>query len=340
MKKKPKQTTLSRKLLLSLLAALCISVMAVNFIGYLISQLLVELAAKDLMYISQLFILILIIILFYKIVDKTILQRLGRLSKAMAEVADGNYQISVPVSGNDELSKLTESFNQMTKELQANAFLSKEFTRYVSHEYKTPLAVIRNYAELTRDCDNSAATVQNMDVIITETDRLTELSKDILQLCKLDSTTIIEKKDRFYPAGQIRSVILDLQLLWNEKNIEMIVELEEFEITSNETLLFRVWQNLIGNAIKFSKQNGTVTVRLKQYEDWFTVEVIDNGVGITSEEKQHIFTPFYYGHRFLNQEGSGLGLSLSKKIIEKLNGTISFESSAGIGSIFTINLPY
>lgn len=340
MKKKNKQTTLSRKLLLSLLGALCISVMAVNFVGFVIALIFGENASEGLMYVSQLAILIVIIILFYRIVDITILRRLQELSNAMAQVSNGNYKITVQVRGNDELSGLTESFNQMAKELRANAFLSKEFARYVSHEYKTPLAVIRNYAELTQDCAESPETVQNMDVIISEADRLTGLSKDILELCRLDSTTIIEKKDRFSPAAQIRSIILDLQLLWGEKNIEMIPELEEFEITSNEALLFRVWQNLIGNAIKFTGQDGQISVCLKNGEDGFTFEVADNGVGISDAEKEHIFTPFYSGNRFRNKEGSGLGLSLSKKIVEKLGGTITFESSVGVGSVFTIKIPY
>lgn len=340
MKKNGKQTTLSRKLLLALLGALCISVMVVNFVGYVIVLLFGENASEGLMYVSQLAIVVVIIILFYKIVDKTILRRLQELNEAVAQVANGNYEIAVPVRGNDELSGLTKSFNQMTGELRANAFLSKEFARYVSHEYKTPLAVIRNYAELTQDCAESPDTVQNMDVIISEADRLTGLSKDILELCKLDSTTIIEKKDQFSPAVQIRSIILDLQLLWGQKNIEVIPELEEFVITSNEALLFRVWQNIIGNAIKFTGQDGQISVKLKKENDHFIFEVADNGVGVPDADKEYIFTPFYSGNRFRNKEGSGLGLSLSKKIIEKLGGTITFESSVSIGSVFTVIIPY
>ncbi|MGM9941416.1 MAG: ATP-binding protein [Bulleidia sp.] len=314
--------------------------MAVNFVGFVIALLFGENVSEGLVYVSQLAILIVIIILFYRIVDKTILRRLQELSNAMAQVSNGNYEIVVQVRGNDELSGLTDSFNQMTGELRANAFLSKEFARYVSHEYKTPLAVIRNYAELTQYCAESPETVQNMDVIISEADRLTGLSKDILELCRLDSTTIIEKKDRFSPVAQIRSSILDLQLLWGEKNIEMIPELEEFKITSNEALLFRVWQNIIGNAIKFTGQDGQISVSLKNGADGFTFEVADNGVGISDAEKEHIFMPFYSGNRFRNKEGSGLGLSLSKKIVEKLGGTITFESSVGVGSVFTIKIPY
>lgn len=340
MSKKTKRTTLSRKLLLSLLGALCLSVMSVNFVTWVLTFFFGESVLKSAVYISQLVVLILVIVCFYRIVEKVILRRLEDLSDAMEKVVDGNYEIAVPVKGNDELTVLTENFNRMAKELQANAFLSREFARYVSHEFKTPLAVIRNYAEITQDGASQAETAQNMDVIISEADRLTGLSKDVLELCRLDSTTIIEKKDRFSPAAQLRSVILDLQLLWSGKNIEMTPELEEFEITGNEALLFRVWQNLIGNAIKFTGQDGRIAVTLKKGCGSFTCTVADNGIGISDGEKEHIFTPFYSGNRFRNKEGSGLGLSLSKKIVEKLGGAITFESSPGIGSVFTVTIPY
>lgn len=160
-----------------------------------------------------------------------------------------------------------------------------------------------------------------------------------IELCKLDSTTIIKKKVRFSPASQLRTVFLDFQLLWGEKDIEIIPELEEFEITSNEALLFRVWQNIIGNAIKFTERGGRISVSLAKTNDCLICNISDNGNGISDEEKEHIFTPFYSGNRFRNKDGSGLGLSLSQKIVEKLGGTISFESELGKGSTFTVTVP-
>lgn len=338
--KKGKKTKLSKKLLWALLGAFVGSAMAVSFVGYILSLPLGKSMMSKAMYVSQLVILVLLVITFYRIVDRMIIHRLQELSDAMAQVADGNYDIMVDVKGHDELSGLTESFNKMTNELKMNAFLSKDFARYVSHEFKTPLFVIRSYAEITQDESTESETVKNMDVIISEADRLTGLSKDILELCKLDSTTIVEKKEHFSPAAQIRSIILDLQLLWGEKNIEMIPELEEFEITSNEALLFRVWHNIIINAIKFTGQDGCISVKLKKNIGDFSCEIADNGVGISDEDKEYLFTPFHTGNGCHNKEGSGLGLSLSKKIVEKLGGTIVFESEAGKGSIFIVTIPY
>lgn len=339
-KQKKKINKLSKKLLLAFLGATVCIVMAVTLVGSIIAIVFDEEIMISAMYLSQLVIMILTVIAFYHIVDRMIVRRIAKLNDAMSEVSKGDYEITVPVEGNDEFSKLTENFNQMANELKMNAFLSKDFARYVSHEFKTPLAVIRSYAEMTQDEAYRSETVGNMDIIISETDRLTRLSKDIMELCKLDSTTIIEKKDTFSPASQIRSILLDFQLLWGEKNIEIIPELDEFRIIGNEALLYRVWQNIIGNAIKFTEQDGTITVLLKKETAGFIFKVTDTGSGISEEEKNHIFTPFYSGNKQHNKEGSGLGLPLSRKIIEKLGGTITFNSEIGKGTVFTITVPY
>ena len=330
---------LSKKLLLSFMGAIIAIVMFVTLVGVFVTIPMDKDTLIKAMYLSQVIMLILVIVAFYQIVNRMVIRRLEKLTKAMEEVTGGNYEITVDVLGSDELSSLTESFNKMTAELKANAFLSRDFTRYVSHEFKTPICIIRNYAELTQLSSDSSETSENMDIIISEADRLSGLSKDMLDLCKLDSTTIIEKKDTFSPAAQIRSVILDSQVLWNEKNIDIALDTDDIEITSNETLLFRVWQNIIGNAIKFCEQNGKIDITLKQDNGSLKCEISDNGIGMTDEEKANIFTPFYSGNKTQNKGGSGLGLSLSMKIVEKLGGTIQFESETGKGTTFIIKLP-
>lgn len=312
----PHKRPLSRQLLLSLLGGLVISAMTVNLAAYLLSFLVGGALVERSVYVFQAVMLVMIIVLFYRSVNRMILRRLQALIGAMAQVAEGNCDIRVQDGGHDELSQLTDSFNRMAEELKANAFLSRDFARYVSHEFKTPLAVIRNYAEITQSDPDPEETARNMGVIIAEVDRLTGLSKDVLELCRLDSTTIIEKKE-----------------------IELLPEMEEFQILSNEALLFRVWQNLIGNAIKFTGRGGRIAVCLRREQDGFVCDIEDNGAGISDEDKAHIFTPFYAGNRFRNREGSGLGLSLSRKIMDKLGGAITFESAEGMGSTFTVRLP-
>lgn len=337
---KDKKKNLSKKLLLSFLGAAVLIIMAVFFLGAVLTVIIGEEVMENALYVSQAVILAFIVMAFYRIVDRQIVRRIQDLSEATAKVANGDYEIAIPVKGDDELSMLMESFNQMAKELQANAFLSRDFARYVSHEFKTPLCVIRNYAEITQGDSSPQETEKNMDIIISETERLTNLSKDLLELCRLDSTTIIEKKDTFSPASQIRSIVLDQQVLWGEKEIEMAPELDEFEIRSNEALLFRVWQNIIGNAIKFTNPGGRISISLKQEVEWLVCIISDTGIGISDEDRKHIFTPFYSGSKSHNKEGNGLGLSLSKKIVDKLGGTISFESTVGQGTSFTVTIPF
>lgn len=279
------------------------------------------------------------LIVFFFLINTFFTKRIHKLSKTVTEVANGNYDITVSVKGYDELSELAKNINKMTVELKANVMLSKSFTRNVSHEFKTPISVIRSYAEAAQYADDKAALEEYMKIIISESERLANLSKNVLELSRMDSTTIIAKEDTFSPAEQIRSALLSSQLKWTEKSISVEPELEEFEIKSNENLLFRVWQNLISNAIKFTEEKGTIAIILKKQESDLLFIIKDNGIGIADEDKDKIFDPFFTGDKSHNKEGSGLGLPLVKSIVEKLGGQISFESERGKGTTFTVQLP-
>lgn len=279
------------------------------------------------------------LIIFFFFINIFFTKRIHKLNKAVTEIANGNYDITVNVKGYDELTNLAENINKMTSELKANVLLSKSFTRNVSHEFKMPISVIRSYAEAAQSADDNAALEEYMKIIIAESDRLATLSKSVLELSRMDSTTIIAKEDKFSPAAQIRSILLYSQLKWSEKNITIEPELEEFEIQSNESLLFRVWQNLISNAIKFTDDNGEIKINLKKQESGLLFVIEDNGLGIADEDKDRIFNPFFTGDKSHNKEGSGLGLPLVKSIVEKLSGQILFESERGKGTVFTVSLP-
>lgn len=279
------------------------------------------------------------LVVFFFLINTLFTKRIHNLNKTVTEIANGNYDISVNVKGYDELSVLADKINKMTVELKANVMLSKNFTRNVSHEFKTPISVVRSYAEAATLIDDKAVLEEYMNIIVAESDRLANLSKNVLELSRMDSTTIIAKEDKFLPAEQIRSAILSSQLKWTEKNISVEPELEEFEIKSNENLLFRVWQNLISNAIKFTNENGTIKINLKKQENSFLFTIEDNGIGIADEDKDKIFNPFFTGDKSHNKEGSGLGLPLVKSIVEKLGGEISFESERSKGTTFTVCLP-
>lgn len=312
---------------------------AFNMISAITKSLSEEIWANSI-YIASTIMIVLILVLFASVTNKLIVRRIERLNEAVSEVAKGNFDLSVPEEGKDELTELSGNFNKMTAELRANAFLSKDFARYVSHEFKTPLSVIRSYAEAVQANEINGETAEYMGIIISETDRLTEMAKSIMELCRLDSTTMIDKRDTFSPASQIRSVLLSAQIDWGRKNINVEPELEEFSITGNENLTFRIWQNLIGNAVKFTEENGNIGITLQKNEGELVFTVTDDGVGIGDEDKDKIFDMFFTGDKSRNKEGSGLGLPLTKNIVEKLGGEISFVSERGRGSTFTVRLPF
>ena len=241
--------------------------------------------------------------------------------------------------GNDELSLLANNFNVMTKELQSNAMLSKDFINYVSHELKTPLSVIRTHAEEIIDAEDDVARRQYASVIIEETDGLAQMSKNIITLCRLDNSSLVPKDDLFCPAEQIKSFILSTQDIFGAKNLNIELDLENFEINGNAALAYSVWQNLIGNAYKFTDKNGNVRVELKRDQNNLCFSVTDDGVGIDECDKDKIFSLFFTGNKSRNEEGSGIGLYLTKIIVTKLGGNISFSSDKGKGSCFKVILP-
>lgn len=330
---------LSKKLLLAFVGALVAIVMALSLIGSILLMPFDDGGQIQFMYVSQLAIAVLLVFAFCYIIEKMIVRRIRELNDAMKEVAKGDYEITVPIEKKDELSELSDSFNKMTAELKSNAFLSRDFTRYVSHEFKTPLAVIRSHAEAAQYADTKEEANEYMDVVIAETDRLAGISKNIMELCRLDSTTIIAKEDCFSPASQIRTVLLATQFTWGEKNIHIEPQLDEFEIRSNENLLFRVWENLMGNAIKFTEENGNIMVTLKKQGGELIFTVTDDGIGISLDDQEKVWNPFFTGDTSHNKDGSGLGLPLTKNIVEKLGGTISLQSKLGKGTTFTVRLP-
>ncbi|MCL2369626.1 MAG: HAMP domain-containing histidine kinase [Firmicutes bacterium] len=295
------------------------------------------------LFFSPIVIGIIIMTLFALAINRLVVTRIRKLNNATKEVAKGNFDITIEQKGRDELSELTESFNKMSAELKANEYLSKDFVRNVSHEFKTPISAIRAYGELL-DAEADAPKIDRKtlkeyaEIIVKESDRLTAMSKSILQLSLLDSTTIIKKDDRVKPAEQIRDILRLYEVKWSDKNLTLDLQLDEVTITSNEQLLYQVWQNLIGNALKFSNNGGTLKISVEGSGQGVIFKITDNGIGISDEDKEQIFSQFFMADKSHNTEGSGLGLPIVKKIIDKLCGQIYVESTVGQGTKFTVIL--
>ncbi len=274
----------------------------------------------------------------YFLINHFFLKRIKKVSKASEEIAGGNFEIIVEAKAKDEIGIMINNFNKMTAELKANEHLSENFVRNISHEFKTPINSINGFATMIEDeCDNEKIK-DYARIIQEESKRLTNISRLMLQISLLDSTNIVKKEDVFKPASQIRSIIANLQPDWERKNIEFDVNLDEISITSNEQLLYQVWQNLISNAIKFSPENDKIMISLEKEDEAIKIIVKDNGEGIKEEDKNKIFKQFFVADKSRNSKGTGLGLYISKTIIEKLGGSISFESEVGKGTSFIVKL--
>ncbi|MGM9658527.1 MAG: ATP-binding protein [Eubacteriales bacterium] len=263
-----------------------------------------------------------------------------RLRTAMERVADGDFTVRVGTkSSSKEIQEIYSGFNLMTNELNAIEILQTDFVSNVSHEFKTPINAIEGYSMLLQDNDNlSDEQKQYVDKIIFNTKRLSSLVGSILLLSKIENQSIPVNLTNYRLDEQIRQSIVALESAWEKKNIEFDVEMENIEYTGNENMMRHVWDNLIGNAVKFNPEFGIVRIRLSGRDGDIVFTIDDSGPGIPEEARKHIFDKFYQGDCSHKDEGNGLGLALVKKILSVSNGDITAENIDGGGCRFTVTL--
>jgi signal transduction histidine kinase len=273
------------------------------------------------------------------IAARMVVKPIKRLTAAAKEISKGNFDVKIETKSRDEVGQLADNFNIMTEELKNIEYLRKDFISSVSHEFKTPMTSIQGFAKLLKDKGLSSEQAEEyVDIIIFETDRLSNLSSNLLKLSKLENQAISVQHKYFSLDEQIRRVILLLENKWSEKDIEFDLNLDELNYKGDEELFYQVWVNLLTNAIKFSQQSGEIKITLKEESGKINLTIADKGIGIAEEDKDRIFEKFYKSDKSRSREGSGLGLSIVKKIIELHGGNISFESRLGYGTTFMIEL--
>lgn len=267
------------------------------------------------------------------------------LADATKKVAEGDFSVYVPTIHTadklDYLDFMILDFNKMVEELGSVETLKTDFVSNVSHEMKTPIAVIKNYAELLSMEHVSDEERREYGKSIEEAAlRLSSLISNILRLNKLENQKIDAQIERYDLGGQLEEYILQYEELWDEKELELTVNLEENAVVcADRELLGLVWNNLISNAIKFTEKGGSVEVSLSTGGGAVEVSVADTGCGMSEESMRHVFDKFYQGDTSHSKEGNGLGLALVKRVIELMEGEIRVESKEGVGSIFTVRLP-
>lgn len=263
------------------------------------------------------------------------------ISDATKEIAKGNFNVELNEDIRvTEIQTMAHNFNLMTRELSATEMLRNDFIENVSHEFKTPLAAIEGYVTLLqRKGLSEEKRKEYTERILFNTKRLSALTGNILLLSRLENQEIEIKKESYSLDEQLREIILMYEPQWSGKNLDLDIDLDPAVCCGNKDLLAQVWQNLIGNAVKFVADNGRIRILLRQKENAIEVSVVDNGSGMTAEVMNRVYEKFYQGDTSRSSSGNGLGLTLAKRIIDLHDGTIHVSSKVGSGTTFTVALP-
>ena len=272
----------------------------------------------------------------------TVERPVKRIIDASQKVMDGDLSTRIPPLRGVEpgFNVIIDYFNRMVQELSGMETLRADFIANVSHELKTPLAVIQNYGTMLQQPNLSYEDRKDYARTVTNaSQRLASLITNILKLNKLENHQIYPKKERFDLGEQLCECLLGFENAWEAKNLEIETDIEDgVNVESDPELLSLVWNNLFSNAIKFTEEGGTIGLKLHKESGHAVVEVSDTGCGISPEVGAHIFEKFYQGDTSHATQGNGLGLALVKRVIDIIEGEISVSSEPGKGSTFTVKL--
>jgi len=266
-----------------------------------------------------------------------ILSTLRKLQQGDFTARAAVHELIPTGNGFDEIG---ESINLLAQELAGVETLRTDFIANVSHELKSPLAVMQNYATMLQSPAITEAERLDYAAAIRRTSRhLTELITNILRLNKLENQQIFPDAVSYDLGGQLCECLLNYETILDEKELETRLEIpDNVKITADPELLALVWNNLISNAIKFTAPGGAIGVSLCRVDGWLQVQITDTGCGMTPEVGRHIFEKFYQGDTSHAGRGNGLGLALVHRVIEILRGEIRVQSLPGKGSTFTVRL--
>lgn len=270
------------------------------------------------------------------------------VSQAVKKVANGDFAVYIDKKAShfwgyeltNETDELAENFNTMAAELNGMDYMRKDFMSNVSHEVKTPVAAITGFTEILLEGSLSFEEQQEYLMLVNkESLRLSRLCESMLHMSRLDYQQIVRKEDRVRVDEQIRKCVIMLTEKWADKSRDYEMNLSQLEIKSDADLLTQVWSNLIDNAIKYSPENSTISICGKIEKNTLIVSVQDEGNGIDKKDQIRIYEKFYQCDESHKKNGSGLGLSIVKRIVDLLGGTITCISEKGNGTIMEVKIP-
>lgn len=274
----------------------------------------------------------------------TVERPVKKILDATEKITEGDFSVRITDSRflytQNEFDVIIENLNKMAEELGSIETLRTDFISNVSHELKTPLATMQNYATLLKAPDlTEEKRYEYANAIMTSTKRLSDLITNILKLNKLENQQIFPEFKEYDLGEQLCECLLGFENVWEKKKIEIETDFaEDIKVYSDPELLSLVWNNLLSNAFKFTDEGGKISVTLTADEKNISVSVKDTGCGMTKTTGEHIFDKFYQGETSHSVQGNGLGLALVKRVVDIVRADISVQSEAGKGSVFTVNL--
>ena len=294
------------------------------------------------------FLNVILITLLFKLADyirrKIMVERPTKIiTEATEKIMSGDFSIRIkPMqsSGLEGFNQIAEAINKMAEELSSVETLRTDFIANVSHEMKTPLAVMQNYGTLLQTPNLSDdKRIEYAKGITDGSRRMADMMTNILKLNRLENQQIYPQVTEFDLGEQLCECLLQYENVWEKAEIEIDTDIaENVRVKADAELLSHVWNNLFSNAFKFTPTGGMVTVTLTATEHHAVVKVTDTGCGMTPEVGAHIFEKFYQGDTSHSVQGNGLGLALVKRVVDIMQGEISVESAVGKGSAFTVKI--
>lgn len=337
-------------LLFFVMVAFLVTCCMLLFVSTLSSTLGIMLTEEDLAAAAKLtFGNVVLLSLVFTVIDalrrKWAVERpVKRITQAAEQIMAGDFSVRISplreLGVDPQFNDIVDCFNKMAQELGSVETLRTDFIANVSHEMKTPLAVMQNYGTMLQQPDLSEKTrIEYAKAITDSSRRMADMMTNILKLNRLENQQIYPQTTEYDLGEQLCECLLQYENVWEQSNIEIETDIEEgVRVKADAELLSLVWNNLFSNAFKFTEPGGTVSLTLSATDHQAIVQVKDTGCGMSPDVGAHIFEKFYQGDTSHATQGNGLGLALVKRVVDIMQGEISVESAKGVGTTFTVKI--
>lgn len=270
-------------------------------------------------------------------------RRLAGLEAASRAFAGGDFAARAPVQGDDEITSVSIAFNDMASQLQAARGRERDFLMSVGHDLRTPLTTIRGYAEALDSGDIDPEDLDRVGgVLHIQTDRLSRLVEDLMLLARLEAREFTLRLEPVDLAAHVKEIVESFRARADAAYVRVSFDPSPAVglVVIDPDRIGQVCTNLLDNAMRYTPEGGTVTVGIDRERDLVRLWVRDTGPGIDKEDLARVFERLYVAQRYrpIRPEGSGLGLSIVKELVDAMSGTIRVESEPGVGTLVTVEL--